>query len=176
MKKRNTATIQSVACRGSAQEHQIQQRLCPISGNCNQTNSMNEGKSGGNRGADPFWKKISQRGPNCAFHLNAERWPKSPLPDRHLHFPTSVKQPAQALDQAASAWTSFVRTYSSKLPVPAPPHSTQYPHQPAGSRGNSASVSPEVNQRQRLTCSPPGRGTPRQGIKEHAPISDAILF
>ena len=176
MEKKKTQLLFSQESAGISSGTSITTKALPNLWNCNQTNSMNEGKSGGNREADPVWKKISQRGPNCAFHLNAERWPQSPLPERHLHVPTSVKQTAPGLDQTASAWTSFVRRYSSRLPVPAPPHSTQYPHQPAGSRGNSASVSPEVNQRQRLTCSPPGRCTPRQGFKEHAPISDAILF
>ena len=33
----------------------------------------------------PSWEKISQWGPNCAFHRSAQRWSKSPLPARHFH-------------------------------------------------------------------------------------------
>lgn len=59
--------------------------------------TVNECKSGGRPSADSSWEKISQRGPNCAFDLAAERWPKSPLPATRLHSPTSVTHPAPAL-------------------------------------------------------------------------------
>lgn len=75
MEKKKTQLLFSQESAGISSGTSITTKALPNLWNCNQTNSMNEGKSGGNREADPFWKKISQRGPNCAFHLNAERWP-----------------------------------------------------------------------------------------------------
>lgn len=125
-KKKYSYHSKSVACRDCAfQEHQIQQRLCPNSGNCNQTNSMNEGKSEA-MWCGPLLEKRFQRGPNCAFHLNAERSAQVSTPRQTPSLPYLCQATRTSSRPSRLSLDILRSNVQPKLLVPVPPHSTQY--------------------------------------------------